>query len=793
MKSKSFLQHPLLWSLLILTALSAGVFSYYYFSSALPFVDISITMNKKEALEKACNLSCSLKIGPKAYKEAAYFNSDSTTQSYIELERGGRTAWKEFLKQTEYYPYTWLVRHFQEGNPHEAYFIFTPDGRPYGFIETVAEKAPGAALTPDQARKLAEEFVNSAWHLNITSYTKKDMRMETRPNGRIDHTFIYEKNIPILNDRVDATSTVKPAPAQAHYLLTLVVTGDKVSTVNHSVDLPESFTRSFENLRAFNDTLHSFASIIAYILYLLVFCLLGILYLLKINYLLPRQALIAGVGLAAISFFAELNQLPMIWFSYDTALPTSTFLFQTFLNNITTFFWLSTLYTITFVAAEGLTRLAFGNHIQLWSSWQVSIASSFTMLSKTIASYCIMIFDIAFVVLFYGVFMHYWGWWSPSAALTDPNILSTYIPAYGVVATAITAGFWEEALFRAVPIASCALIGKKLGSLNWGIAVGLILQAFIFGAAHANYPQIPSYVRVVELFLPSLAYGAIYILFGLIPGMIAHTLYNTFLHALPLFISEAPGMLLQRGLVLFAFALPLLIIILSRLRMGRWLDIPAAYFNRGWQPITQSLPLEQEDIQTINPAQVRFSLKKITALVGLAAAALIFCFIAFPLKNRWPSLTTTKQAALASATQALADKKMICQAPWRLLQSVTSPDENQDLMDQYAYIWQNYSKEAAQQLSGSYLQPPHWTIRYARFTGSQEECAEEYQISIDNTGEPFRMRHIVPQIASGATLDEQAARTQARNNIEATFGISSDKLIEKSSIRRTATTPRLAL
>lgn len=780
MKQKPFFQHPFFWSALIITALAAGLFSYYYFSSALPFVDIHITMNKKEALEKAEQIAAAFHIGPINHRSAAYFNTDSGTQNYIELERGGRTAWKEFLKQKEYFPYTWLVRHFKEGDVHEAYFLFTPDGIPYGFIETIAETAPGAALTTDQARARAEEFALKTWKLDITAYTKKDTRMELRPHGRIDHTFVYEKKLPILNGLSGITKKQLNTTPQAHYLVTLVVSGDKVTTLNHSVDLPEIFIRTFENLRSFNDTLQSFASIIAYLLYLLIFCLFGILYLLKIHYLLPRQALIAGIGLAAINFFAELNQLPMLWFSYDTALSATTFLFQNFLSQCITFVWLAALYTTSFVAAEGLTRLAFGSHIQLWSSWKVSVASSFTMLSKTIASYCIMAFDIAFVVLFYGVFMHYWGWWSPSSALTDPNILSTYIPAYDVVATSLVAGFWEEALFRAVPIASFALIGKKLGSRTGGILAGFILQALIFGAAHANYPQIPSYVRVVELFLPSLAYGAIYILFGLIPVVIAHTLYNTFLRALPLFVSSAPGMGFQRFLVLIAFAVPLLIILISRLRTGRWLNVPTSMLNGAWQPITQTLPLEKADFHIIKTSQQPFSIKKTSLLMTLAIAALIFCFISVPLISSWPSLKTTKKQVENLAAHILAGKNDII-AQRTLLPSVSSPDENSDLNAQYTYIWQKYGKEAAKKLSGTYLKPPHWIIRYAQFSGSQEDRAEEFQLSISGTGNLIRTKHILPQAAPGESLDEQEARKIALYYIQDKYGLSADKLVEKAA------------
>jgi membrane protease YdiL (CAAX protease family) len=56
----------------------------------------------------------------------------------------------------------------------------------------------------------------------------------------------------------------------------------------------------------------------------------------------------------------------------------------------------------------------------------------------------------------------------------------------------VPGGFWEEALFRAVPIAGAALIGDRFGKRNLFIAVAFVVQAIIFGAGHAPYPNQPA-------------------------------------------------------------------------------------------------------------------------------------------------------------------------------------------------------------------------------------------------------------------------------------------------------------
>ena len=279
---KPFFRHPLFWTIFIAISLAAGAFSYYYFSVVLPFVNLTISMNRKEALTAARALAEKYSLGPTHSRAAAYFNSDCETQNYIELERGGAAAWNNFINEKVYYPYTWIVRHFKQGDTNEAYFSFTPDGTRYGFVEIVAESAPGEALTAQEARARIERFLLDEWHIPLPLYELKDSKKITRPQGRTDHTFVFERKIKNLGN--------------AHYLLTVVLTGDKITTITHLIDIPQEFTRSFKNARSFNETIHYFAKVIMYLLYLIAGCLGGILFLLKKQWLLPRQAIIAGIA-----------------------------------------------------------------------------------------------------------------------------------------------------------------------------------------------------------------------------------------------------------------------------------------------------------------------------------------------------------------------------------------------------------------------------------------------------------------------------------------------------------------
>ena len=64
------------------------------------------------------------------------------------------------------------------------------------------------------------------------------------------------------------------------------------------------------------------------------------------------------------------------------------------------------------------------------------------------------------------------------------------------------------------------------------IVAALILQALVFGAGHANYPTQPSYARVVELFLPAVFWGVLYLAYGLIPVIVLHVTFDAVYQAI---------------------------------------------------------------------------------------------------------------------------------------------------------------------------------------------------------------------------------------------------------------------
>ena len=192
------------------------------------------------------------------------------------------------------------------------------------------------------------------------------------------------------------------------------------------------------------------------------------------------------------------------------------------------------LLALTFIAAEGLTRKAFPQHSNFWSIWKKGSANSTRTLGNTIAGYYVAVLSLVFIVTFYYITTKYFHWWNPASLAVSPNALATPLPWLPAIANAFHAGFWEEALFRAVPLAGAALIGDKIGKRKLCIGIALVIQALIFGAGHANYAAQPAYARLVELIIPSLYFAFLYLRFGLFTGALMHFVFDAILMSMPM-------------------------------------------------------------------------------------------------------------------------------------------------------------------------------------------------------------------------------------------------------------------
>ena len=729
---------PVFWAAFAAFSAACAAFAVVNFPRAFSIVELDLEMDRTAALSEARRLAGGLGWGPTDYRQAASFRVDDRARSFVELEGGGPEAFAGLLRDGPFHPYQWVVRHFRGGEVREAEVRFRADGAPYGFRETLAEDAEGAALDAEAARAIAEAGAGAPWNVALDGYEPVEASLDERPGGRVDHTFVYE--------RTGAQA------GEGRFRLRLVVSGDRLTELMHVLQVPEAFDRRYEAMRAANEGIGVAGSFAMFLIYgggLGV----GLIVLLRQRRVLWRMPLVWGVSIAFAQLLAGLNQWPLRWMGYDTALSETSFAIQQAAVHVGAFLASAGVFTLSFMAAESLSRRAFPHHLQFWRCWSQDGARSWTVLGQTVAGYLIVGIDLAFLVSFYWITVGYLGWWSPSDALVNPDLLATVVPWFSPLALSLQAGFWEECLFRAVPLAGAALVGDRFGRRRTWIAGAFVLQILIFGAGHAAYPTQPSYARVVELIVPSTIFGLLYLRFGLLPAIVMHFAFDAVLFGIPLFVSSAPGAWVDQGIFGLIFLTPLWVALRARYRGGAWIEAPAALRNAAWSPAAA-------DAAAPAPAPLRESVGlpalPVVAAVGVVGLCLWGYTAAAPSES--PPLEVGRAEAVAAARAVLAAQG-VDPAAWTEMSQVAG-----GLGPQHRFVWSEGGVGAFRRaLLGDYMGRPRWRVRYARFEGDVAARAEEHIVWIGRDGTPGRREHRLAEATPGAALSERDAHTLARD------------------------------
>ncbi|MFC1842693.1 CPBP family intramembrane glutamic endopeptidase [Candidatus Dependentiae bacterium] len=785
MSKTSITRKPFFWVIFVALSLGCIAFTLKYFSKAMPIVNIDITMDRAQAIKKANTLAKKFSWGPGTHSQAAIFKVDQRTKVFAELECGGRKAFIKMMKDGLYMPYQWIVRHFKEFEKNETYIKFTHEGKPYGFKEIISEDTSGPDISKQAAQKIAEQEAVKNWGVNLGDYKLVESSKEVKPSKRGDHTFVYERPDKVLGKTLDKISST------GFYRLKIVVSGDRVTQLKHFVKIPENFTNKYKEMRAKNTAIASIASFLIMLLYLLGGCIIGLYFLFQGRYIIFKVPIFAGLFIAFLFFVNRLNILPSAWMSYNTVSSGQSFLISYLISSLFIFLSKFFLFTISFMAAESLTRKAFGNHISLWKIWSKNNASSPSVAGRTISGYLLVPFLLAYVVGVYLFTTKLWGWWMPSSELVDPNILSNYLPWLSSFTNSLGAGFWEECLFRAVPLACAALIGKRYGKKNWWIAFAFILQAIIFGAAHANYPAQPSYARLLELILPSFMFAGVYLSFGLLPSIITHFVYDLVLMSLPLFVSSASFAWVNQLTVILLGAIPLLIVLLSRLKSGKWAKIKQKYLNKYWQPPEKIK--QKEKIKKITQQKISLKTKTIWFIFAGAFLGAAGYTLFTPFAHNAASLDITQQEATKIATQGLKKRGIQIDSKenkWQALPILAGSFDSSRALNkssakhkkpskkiQQRFVWQ-YNKKLYKKLLGTYLDSPQWLVRFVKFDGDLQNRAEEYIAFINHKKKLTRIYHKVPEDKIDQKLSEDKARTIAHSHLVQVLHIDPKKLKE---------------
>lgn len=725
--------------LLGLFALAALPLTLTLAGRAFPIVSVDLQMSREEALAETRRLEKLHHLGPRDYEQAASFYGGDEVETYLEQRGVEPEAFQRLLRSGNYYPYTWSVRHFVPEEYAETEFEITPEGRLWGFWVTLDE-GPGPSLKLAEARELAESQAK-AFGVDLSGYRQKRHESYGGPDEELrrDWEFEYVRSDPSIKN--------------ATFNVSLYVNGDEFGGYSQSIELPPSYERAQSEVDETRTVILGIVGFIAGTVFV-VGGAFALVVLARRRQFEWRRAIGWGAVIGLIAALAELNNLPVSWFDYDTFGSKATFVGEQISYAASSFFSSWAMAAAALVVAEGLTRIAFPNQIQLWRVWRRPSASSPAMLGRTVGGYLWAFILLGYVVGFYAVMTQLFSWYTPASPSADPDMLASYLPFFGPFSMALQAGVLEEALFRALPLAGAVLLGRRFGHRKLFLGVALVAQALVFAGAHVSYPTEPVYARLVELFLPALAFGAVYLVFGLVPAILAHFTYDYMLMGLPIFTTQTSSVGAKAAFVAVGLV-PLAVVLLARARARRWTAVEPADRNAAWQPGT---PAETPGGRPA-PAPGR---KAGIALAVLAVAGLVGWAGTTRFTADAPPMHVTANDAEAVARDHLQKQGVNLEG---FDSTVSLYGEPWDMDD---YILQEYGPVTYRKLWGTYLTGPGWTVD---FDGTGKLSKDWYSLTVDHRGKVTESSQNARKLVSTARLKEEQAVQLAIAAVKQEFGM----------------------
>lgn len=737
--------------------------SYKYFDKVSPIVQLSITADRNQVTDKAVSIASDLQWDLAGYQTCVQFTSDSNVQSFVELEAGGKEAFIAMFQSGIYYPYQWQVRFFKEQEVVEMVVYFTPDGEKIGFHQKVSEQSEGLALSKEEALAIVNKNIG-IWCSDFDKYRLVEYNSEKRDSGRIDHSFIFE--------RTDITI------GKGLYRFKAIISGDVVTTLEPTIKIPDEFTRRYQEMRSANELVARFGVFILYILYLFIFALFGLIYFYRHTYLLTLSSFLAAFIVSFLELLRDCSNYRLWWTSYNTIQSSSTFMIMKCCGICIEFLVLLTMVFIGLVVAEAAGRAIYKDHMQFFRSCSWLSLRSYQLFEQILFGYLCVPFMFGYEILFTYITEHYLSWWTPASSLSDPNVIAAYLPWFGPISISIRAGFSEEILFRALPLAMTAFLVRKSKYKKLWFGLMFVVQAIVFGACHANYPNQPFYTRLVELMVPSFGFGLLYCKFGLIPGALCHFVYDAILFALPIFASS---LFWSKIMVILLIGFPLLLVLSIFVYNTRLYDLPAQLYNKAF-PDMKYIPVQVE----LRKIGTKIPQRNIMMLFILAGIGCYLLLTRDYFRSDIGPLQVSKAQAIECAAQAIEKEFGVdVRSDWNVVTLV----QDDSATKSSRFIWQVYDKDVYQYMQGSYIQGVSWLIRFIQFNRLVEDRAEEFKVRVSNNCrcgdvEPddthpkvLALSHVLPEHYQGADISEKQVLKIAYEYVQNQFGLHEKEVV----------------
>lgn len=732
--------------LIAAVSLAVGV---HYFYQAFPEASIDFRVTRDEAKEQAVDFIAARGFDLADYRHSAIFRYDNDTKTFLERELGLEGATQVIGDPVQLW--RWSNRWVRELEKEEFQATVTTSGELVSFSHLIEEEAPGASLEEAEARGLAETFLTSELGRDLAALDFVEAQAQERPN-RIDYTFSWK-----LRDF---------AVGEAHYRFYVRLQGDQIGGFGEYLKIPEAWERDYAELRSHNETTGLVAGtlLILTILAMLVSFFSGV----RARDIRWKTAAVFGAIAAVLTLLAQLNNLPLTSFNYDTTDTYGSFLTGQLLNSLFAAAAQGILIFFLTAAAEPLYRRYYANQIQIGGQFTPAGLRTKRFLLGTILGLAMTPAFLAYQVLFY-ITAEQFGAWTP-ADIPYSEMVNTYIPWIMVLLIGFMPAVSEEFMSRAFSI---PFLHKYL-KFRW---VAVVIAGLIWGFAHANYPQQPFYIRGIEVGIAGIVVGYIFLRFGILAPLVWHYTIDALYTSLILFRSSNSYFIVSAALSVGLMLLPLAVALVLYLRQRRFAD-PTPLLNKSAAPpASEAVADEPTAQQPAAPAPTfayaPLSKRRLGWAVAVVVASLGFFALDYEKPLDFVDVRLTRGEAEAKAVEHLEATGADASA-----YEVVTYYQNQPSTMAIRYILERDSVAVVNRLYQEDLLASLWVTRFFRY-GEKEE----YRVAVHpEEGSLYSINHLLAEEAEGADLEEAQAQAIAVDHLRAYgFDVGQLELKESSS------------